>query len=174
MEVAGKLYLGLGSNLGDSKLLLSKAIKLISEKIGTIVRVSKVYVSAALNPENNPEMSQPDYFNMVLSCICFYEPEQVLKKIQSIEEELGLDRKNKIYWGPRIIDIDILAFDNLILKSDTLIIPHPEFEKRDFVLYPLQEISPDFQHPANRRKISDMISRLKNTFIKDSFSLPFN
>jgi dihydroneopterin aldolase/2-amino-4-hydroxy-6-hydroxymethyldihydropteridine diphosphokinase len=166
MEIIHKVYLGLGSNLGDSKKYLVDAVNLISSEVGPVIKSSKHYVTAALNPEDEPEMAQPDYLNMAVLCESALSPIEVSKVIHSIEDRLGLNRSKKVFWGPREIDIDILAIDDLILNESGLIVPHSEMHKRDFVLYPLKEIAPEFIHPQSNKTIDQLIAALNEKFIK--------
>lgn len=161
MALAQKVYLGLGSNLGDKKQLLTQAVSLIDKAIGPIQRTSRIYVSSALNPAENPDMQQPDYYNMAVRCESSLSAREILGKVQEIESSLGLDRSSKIYWGPRLIDIDILAIDDQIVDSEDLKLPHPEMCKRDFVLLPLFETDPNFIHPVSKKFIAQLISDLQ-------------
>lgn len=131
----------LGSNLGDSKMVLQLARKQIEERIGRIVVASSVYISKAWGIEN-----QPDFLNQVLEVDTELHPSEVLKTILEIEQELGRIRYQK--WGTRLIDIDILYYGNEIIETSELIIPHPENKNRNFVLVPMAEIAPEFTHPV--------------------------
>ena len=170
-----KIYLGLGSNLGDSLILLKQAVQLIDEKIGKVEKISKVYLSAPMNHPDNPNLRQNDYYNMVLTCISGLTPHDVKSCTQKIEKDLGLDRVKKSHWGPREIDIDILAFERDVIDDEDLKIPHPGLVERDFVIYPLSEIDPDFVHPISGKNIKQLIIEYEKSskpiYIKKSFSL---
>ena len=166
MEIRHKVYLGLGSNLGNSKQRLLDAIQLISEEIGVVTKKSSFYTTAALNPADQPEMVQPDYVNMVVLCESRLSPSDISKTVHAIEDKLGLNREKKVFWGPREIDIDILAIDDLLISEPGLKVPHPGIESRDFVLCPLAEITPEFIHPLSKTGVSDLINQLKERFIK--------
>ncbi|MDZ4785553.1 MAG: 2-amino-4-hydroxy-6-hydroxymethyldihydropteridine diphosphokinase, partial [bacterium] len=158
-------YLALGSNLGDRRSYLEQAVHEIQDKIGSIINVSKYYRTEPLNPENISE--QPEFLNAAISCSTSLSAREVLIACQRIEANIGLDRSTKVPWGPRIIDIDIIAYGNEIIKDQDLTIPHAELCNRDFVLVPLQEISPKFTHPLSKLSIDILIENLKKA---DSFS----
>lgn len=151
-------YLALGSNLGDRKSYLTQAIHEISTRVGFIVKVSKFYRTEPLNPENISD--QPEFLNAVLEVKTDLTPGELLATTQRIEAGLGLDRSAKIPWGPRIIDIDILTYEDQIVNEPDLTIPHKEMSNRDFVLIPLNEIAPAFVHPISKTRISQLIQEL--------------
>ncbi|NDV96672.1 2-amino-4-hydroxy-6-hydroxymethyldihydropteridine diphosphokinase [Dysgonomonas sp. 521] len=146
------VYLGLGSNLGDRGENLENAIDNIEERIGEIVATSAFYVT-------EPVGFQSD--NQFLNAACKVEtglsPTEVLETAQAIEREMGRHSKsvNKEYTD-RIIDIDILLFDDKILESPDLVLPHPHLHERTFVLYPLAEIAGDYVHPVFCKSISQL------------------
>jgi 2-amino-4-hydroxy-6-hydroxymethyldihydropteridine diphosphokinase len=131
-----QVYLGLGSNQGDRQATLNRAIELIGERIGKVVRQSSVI-------ETDPWgfISGNKFLNCVIFCETTLLPRQVLKVTQQIERELGRHHKGKGYRD-RPIDIDILLFDNLNIDTPDLQIPHPLMYERDFVMIPLNEIKP--------------------------------
>lgn len=133
-------FLLLGANLGDRVQTLRRAVDLITERVGALVLQSGLYETAPWGVTD-----QPTYLNQVLAIETILEPNFVLKQTQAIEQELGRVRFEK--WGARVIDIDILYYDQLILQTDTLTIPHPYLHQRRFTLVPLTEIAPDFVHP---------------------------
>ncbi len=152
------LYLALGANLGDRESTLRRALELLTERVGEIKQTSSFYNTAALNPPNIEV--QPDFLNAAVWLLTAQKPEAILEIILKIEAELGRNRAKELHWGPRTIDIDILALDNLIFNSPRLTIPHPEMHKRRFVLEPLAEIAPDFVHPKLRLGVGDMLRGL--------------
>ena len=149
------IYLLLGSNLGDSKTMLTMALELVDHRIGKIINSSSIYATKAWGIED-----QPDFLNQVLEIECALSPQSLLQKINEIEEALG--RKRLIKWGSRIIDIDILYYGELIVDTEDLIIPHPENQNRNFVLVPMTEIAPDFLHPAFHLTQSQLLDRCKD------------
>ena len=147
------VYLLLGSNLGNRKEILDKAINLLSQKVGVIILRSKDYETAPWGVTN-----QPDFLNLVVSIQTKLKPLQILEITQSIENQLGRIRKEK--WGARLIDIDILFYGNEIIDEPNLKIPHPLLQERDFALSPLAEIAPDFVHPVLGETISELREKL--------------
>lgn len=144
------VYLLLGSNLGNKKEILNKAIELLDEKIGIIISQSKDY-------ETKPwgVTDQPDFLNLAIAIHTRRTPLEILEQTQSIENQLGRIRKEK--WGARLIDIDIMFYGNEIIDEPNLKIPHPLMQERDFALIPLAEIAPDFLHPVLGKTISELM-----------------
>ncbi|MCA5004475.1 2-amino-4-hydroxy-6-hydroxymethyldihydropteridine diphosphokinase [Sphingobacterium bovistauri] len=134
------IYILLGANLGNPRLQLQKAKELLSEKIGTLLKASSLYQSEAWGVED-----QPLFLNQVLLFQTTYSPHQSLTICQEIENELGRVRKEK--WGARMIDIDILYYNDAIIESTALTIPHPYIQDRKFTLQPLCEIANNYKHP---------------------------
>ena len=129
------VYLSLGSNLGDKKSNLEKAVSLISKKVGKIVRASSFYQSAPCGFE-----SENDFLNAVILIETSFSPTELLAKTQEIERKMGRKTKSTKTYSDRIIDIDILFYDDLVIDTPELKIPHPLWKERDFVLIPLAEI----------------------------------
>ncbi len=148
-------YLGLGSNLGDKLEFITKAIKQISRlKSVEITRTSSLITTAPYG-----KTDQPDFLNCVIELDTDLMPEDLLNKCLHIENQLGRIRKEK--WGPRTIDIDILLYEDKIINSDMLVLPHPQLHKREFVLTSLNELCPDLVHPILNKKIKDIFMELK-------------
>uniref|UniRef100_F4C636 2-amino-4-hydroxy-6-hydroxymethyldihydropteridine pyrophosphokinase n=1 Tax=Sphingobacterium sp. (strain 21) TaxID=743722 RepID=F4C636_SPHS2 len=147
------VYLILGSNLGDSRQQLTKAIQLIDSRVGNVTDQSAIYETVAWGVNN-----QPNYLNQALKVNTILTPEQTLKEILAIEETLGRKRNTK--WEARLIDIDILFYDAIILDTLNLKIPHPLLHLRRFVLTPLVEIAPGLMHPSYRMGIADLYEKL--------------
>ena len=148
------IYLLLGSNLGDSRGMLKRAVELIESKLGCIVDRSSIYKTKAWGVEN-----QPDFLNQVVEIESSLTPEELLKEINQIEEHLG--RVRYVKWHSRIIDIDILYYGKKIVDTDDLKIPHPENQHRNFVLVPMAEIAADLIHPQlglNQRELMENCS----------------
>jgi 2-amino-4-hydroxy-6-hydroxymethyldihydropteridine diphosphokinase len=144
-----KLYLLLGGNLGDRTAYLQQARELIQVQVGSLVKTSGLYETAAWG-----KTDQPAFLNQVLEVQTELKPEQVLRQINLIEHELGRERIE--HWGARVIDIDILFYDDLVLETQRLTIPHPQLHKRGFTLKPLAEIAPDLWHPALHKSIDQL------------------
>lgn len=135
-----KIYLLLGSNIGNSKDQLSIAQSFIQKKIGKIVRLSSKYKTAAWGMTD-----QPDFINQVIIVESDLKANEVMQIILYIESTMG--RIRTVKNAPRIIDIDILYFEKQVIHQQDLVIPHPAIQFRRFVLIPLNELSPNFFHP---------------------------
>ena len=145
------LYLLLGANLNDRAQTLRRAADLIAERIGSVVRQSALYETAPWGVTD-----QPAYLNQVLAVETMLLPETVLMQTQRIEAELGRVRLEK--WGARVIDVDILYYDDLVTESETLTIPHPYLHQRRFTLVPLAEIAPEFVHPVFQKTTAELLA----------------
>ncbi len=146
------IYLLLGSNIGDSRYHLDTAISFIRSRVGTIVQQSSIYKT---EPWGNKE--QQDFLNQVLEVHTLLEPEEVLRQLLVIEQEMGRERMEK--WGPRVIDIDILFYADSVMQTQRLTIPHPFLHERRFTLLPLDEIAPNFIHPVLHKTINELLSQ---------------
>lgn len=135
------VVLGLGSNLGDRSASLSEAVKLL-KAIVEVKKISPIYESEAVVPKDATKNWHLPYLNFVLIAECQLDPEKLLEEVKKIEKEIGRP-ENYEEWSPRIIDIDIIFFDDLVVNSKELTIPHKELLNRDFVLFPLCDICPD-------------------------------
>ena len=151
-----KTYLLLGSNMGNSQQQLSIAIKNITQKIGGVIRKSKLYTTAAWGNTN-----QPDFLNQVIVVETKHTALQIIKTILGIEEEMGRVRTKKN--APRIIDIDILFFNKEIIAEKILTVPHPKIQNRRFVLIPLNELSPNFKHPVIKKTMHQLLVNCYDT-----------
>ncbi|RYE18479.1 MAG: 2-amino-4-hydroxy-6-hydroxymethyldihydropteridine diphosphokinase [Sphingobacteriaceae bacterium] len=140
------VYLLLGSNLGDRKTYLKEALLQLEENVGRIIRTSSVYETQSWGVAG-----QPDYLNQVVEIETLFLPDQILKKTQSIEENLLRERTKK--WDSRTIDIDILFYGREIIDLPQLKIPHPQIQNRLFTLVPLNELIPNFMHPILNKTI---------------------
>ncbi len=143
------VYLGLGSNLGDRLENLKNACRFLEENEVKILARSSVYESAPQEVFDE----QPNYLNAVLKVETELSPTKLLRLTRKIEEKLG--RKNKKKKQPRTLDIDILLFNDLILVSEDLTLPHPRIIYRDFVVYPLLEIEPELVYPIGNLKLRE-------------------
>ncbi len=147
-----KAYLLLGGNLGDREKMLKTAVNQLSGSSGHILTSSGIYET---QPWGNP--GQPLFLNQVVCLDTHLSPEGLLDEIHAIESGMGRKRDGKSYQ-PRVIDIDILFYDHLVLNTDRLTIPHPLLHTRAFALVPLMEIAPGMIHPVLNRSIEELCS----------------
>ncbi len=146
-----KLYIGIGSNLGDRGKNIADAINYIEqEKSLNLTKQSSLYETGAVGGP-----PQGKFLNGALEVEANLPPRDLLETLKGIERKLGRDSK-EVKWGPRAIDLDILLYDNLILNEPGLIIPHPLFHKRAFVLRPLAEIAPEVKHPVLKKTVKEL------------------
>ena len=135
------IYILLGSNLGDRLQVLSDTKQLIEKCVGKIVQSSAIYETEPWGVSN-----QPAFYNQVLQLKTSFDPHTLLLSLQEVEQRIGKIKLGK--WRERLIDIDILYYDQLKLKDENLIIPHPEIQNRRFTLVPICELAPEFKHPV--------------------------
>ncbi len=149
------IVLSLGSNIGKDDLVLAKnlekAIALLAKKI-SLIKKSSFYKSSPVD-----YLDQDNFLNMVLLAKTLCSPSELLAFIQVIEKKMK--SKKLFFKGPRIIDIDIIFFNDLVISKKKLTIPHPSFHQRLFVLLPLLELDPDFIDPTNKKKIKNYIQK---------------
>jgi len=155
-----EVFIGLGSNQGDRAAMLAAAVERLSEAMDRM-SLSSIYESVALLPDDAPEEWNTPYLNQVLKGDAMCEPEELLALCQRIEDELGRVRSG--YWGPRVIDIDILSHGQYVLETPTLMVPHPEMLNRDFVMVPLAEIAPYWSYPSK----SGMMGAMAADIVRD-------
>lgn len=144
------VYLALGSNLENRAANLKEAISSLSPQMDVLAK-SKIYETPPWGYTD-----QPKFLNQVVKVKTYLDPEPLLKHLKRLEIALG--RQATFRNGPRLIDIDILFYDDLILETPTLVIPHPRLHERGFVLMPLMDIAPDLVHPVQRQSISEMLA----------------
>lgn len=144
------VYIALGTNLGDRLANLRAAIQSMPPEI-TVQEKSHIYETPPWGYED-----QPAFLNMVIKAETDLEPEPLLSYLKQLEVELG--REQNFRWGPRLIDLDILFYDELVIDTPPLVIPHPRLHERAFVLVPLKDVAPNLWHPVLRRKISDFLT----------------
>ena len=144
-----KVYLSIGSNKGNRSVLINKAIDEIEKKIGKIISRTSIYQSKSWGFDSN------DFYNRSLLIDTDIEPQSLLINLKKIEKSMGREDIDGSY-SDRFIDIDILFYDNIIIDSEDLKIPHPKIEIRKFVLVPMLEIADDYVHPILNKTIRQL------------------
>lgn len=148
-------YIGIGSNLGDRKKYLDQAV----EQLGKDPYIRVVRSATYIETEPYGPVEQPDFLNGAVELETLYSPQELLSVLHDIEQEAG--RKRIVHWGPRTLDLDILLYDDAVIREEGLLIPHVEMEHRTFVLEPLAEIAPHAVHPLSRKTVSQLLEELK-------------
>lgn len=144
-------YLILGGNKGDKLQNLKQALVLLESRAGTITKKSDIFVTAAWGNTN-----QPDFFNQAICIETPLSPKELLKEIISIEQTLGRIRSHE-KWMERTMDIDILFYNDAIIDTEDLKIPHPFIQERKFVLVPMEQLSPGLIHPILKKNIRTLL-----------------
>lgn len=156
MKIQHQVILSLGSNQGKKLVNIEKCIDLLHNEVGTIVKVSSLYESKSWGFESD------DFYNCAVLMHTNFSPSKLLKKILKVENKMGRVREEKIGYQARIIDVDIISFDDEIIGTETLQIPHPFLKERKFVLLPLKELISNWEHPIDKSSISEIISTCKD------------
>ncbi|MBW4563452.1 MAG: 2-amino-4-hydroxy-6-hydroxymethyldihydropteridine diphosphokinase [Mojavia pulchra JT2-VF2] len=145
--------IALGSNMGDSRVILEAAIESLATTPGIVLEArSNWYKTKAIGPP------QPDYLNGCAILRIFMLPQQLLENLLEIEQKFGRVRQER--WGPRTLDLDLLLYDDVIVHTPTLQIPHPRMRERAFVLVPLAEIAPNWIEPLSGCVIKDLVKEV--------------
>ena len=150
-----RVYIGLGSNLGDREEMLRRARELLTGAGIDILRASSLYET---EPQDLP--NQPWFLNQVVEAETNLFPLQLLNRALKIEKELG--RRRTAIKGPRTIDLDILLYHRYVIDSPSLIVPHPRMHERRFVLAPMVELAPKLRHPVTRQTMRELLGRIKD------------
>jgi dihydroneopterin aldolase / 2-amino-4-hydroxy-6-hydroxymethyldihydropteridine diphosphokinase len=146
------VFLALGANVGDRMEQLARARLILQKTFGPLT-ASSVYETQPVG-----RLNQRTFYNQVVQIYSSRSPQEILRACKKIERELGRQDRGK--WGPREIDIDILLHGNHLIESETLIIPHAEMHKRDFVLQPLADLAPNHLHPRLKKNIRQLLDQL--------------
>jgi deoxyguanosine kinase len=165
MTTAKTFYIALGSNKGDKFKNLQDAIDLIHARIGIIIRISKVYKSPAFGFESD------DFLNACLVVESDLQAQEVLEQLLVIEVELGRFRSKKSTYEARTIDLDIVFVQGEIIDTNTLQVPHPEMQKRKFVLLPLNDVAPSVKHPILNKEVSELLETCEDESILEPINI---
>jgi len=147
MKIQRITYISIGTNQGDKLVNIQQAINSIADKVGAVLKVASVYETASWGFDSS------NFFNTCIKVSTHLPPEQLILRLLSIEKELGRTRKNTEGYSDRLIDLDILLFDDEIIFSKTLIVPHPRMLERKFALVPLVEIARNVIHPIEKKHL---------------------
>lgn len=160
-------YLSLGSNVGDRTNNLKNAINSIENLVGKVNKISKFYENPAIGFDGD------NFVNICVEVVTHLSPNELLNSLLKIENEYGRKRLKSGEYSSRIIDIDIIFYEDLIINQNGLVIPHPRMQSRHFVLTPMCDLNPDFIHPISGLKISQLIDELeiRNDIVDINFSL---
>lgn len=154
-----RVFLGVGTNLGDRRANLAAAQIAVSEFV-IIQKTSRVYETAPWGMTD-----QPDFLNQAWEVTTVLPPLELLRRLKAVETVLG--RKPSVRFGPRLIDIDILLYSNLMFRSADLVIPHPRISERAFVLAPLADLEPDMVIPGMKHTVAQLLGRQGKQGIKE-------
>jgi 2-amino-4-hydroxy-6-hydroxymethyldihydropteridine diphosphokinase len=158
LSTAARVYLGIGTNLGDRLQNLQYALAALPESV-RVVKASRIYETAPWG-----YLDQPNFLNQVVEVETSLTPLDLLGALKRIEQHLG--RQQTFRYGPRQIDIDILLYGRQVIEAPGLQIPHPRFHERAFVLVPLAELAPGLRHPVLRRTVSDLLQEVDASGVK--------
>jgi 2-amino-4-hydroxy-6-hydroxymethyldihydropteridine diphosphokinase len=161
-----RAYIAIGSNLGDRHAIVRQAASAVAEH-GRLVAVSSLY-------ETEPwgDRDQPAFINAACVLETDETPEGLLIALHGIERVFGRDRSRESRWGPRALDLDLLMYDDLVERSETLTLPHPRLHERAFVVVPLAEIAPMALHPTVRKTIGQLAEELGTSGVRQLPTAP--
>jgi len=156
MKIQHQVIISIGSNQGERLENIENSIKMVHQEIGTVIRVSKLYETPSWGFESDA------FYNCALLVHTCKAAEEVLQGIFKVEEKLGRIRNSGEGYQARTIDVDIISFDEEIIETENLIVPHPRMQDRKFVLLPMKDLKTDFVHPILNKNISELISHCED------------
>jgi 2-amino-4-hydroxy-6-hydroxymethyldihydropteridine diphosphokinase len=151
-----QVILSIGSNEGEKLESIQQCVRLLHNNLGTVIKISKLYETPSWGFESAA------FYNCAVVMHTEKSAKKILKDILRLEKELGRTRSLQLGYQSRTIDIDIIGFNEEVIESENLVIPHPQMQNRLFVLLPLQDVMPDFIHPILKKKVSDLIQDCKD------------
>ena len=158
MGESNKVYLSLGSNVGNRHLHLQQCIFGLNESVGMVTAASAIYENAAMGFDG------PDFLNACILLETDHSPESILHQILNLEQKMGRNRSSSDQYISRTLDIDIIYFNDVIISSDNLTIPHPKMQQRNFVLKPLSDIAPQKYHPVLNKDTRNLIQEVRGKY----------
>jgi 2-amino-4-hydroxy-6-hydroxymethyldihydropteridine diphosphokinase len=166
LHVNERVFIGLGSNLGDREGYIERAIAALRATPGvTLIAQASLYETEPVGMED-----QPWFLNTAVEIRTTLPPQALLQRFKAIEKALG--RKGRKRWGPREIDLDLLLYGDRVICEPDLTVPHPELARRRFALAPLAELAPEVVHPVLRRTIAELLQQLEARDTKGVRVLP--
>ena len=150
-----RVFVGIGSNQQERLSNISEAIK----RLGKLPSTRLVQMAPVYETEPVGEINQPDFLNTVVEIETFLSPHELISYLKKIESDFGRIHSER-KWGPRVIDLDLLLYDEVVIKEERLKIPHPQIEFRRFVLEPLAQLDPDLKHPESKLSIRELLDKL--------------
>lgn len=156
--MSNRVYISLGGNVGNTQEIFSQALQMLSEKVGKITQKSSLYQTAAWG-----NIPQNDFLNQVIELETTYDANKLLDSLLTIELYFKRDRKEK--WGPRTLDLDILYFNQDLIETEHLQVPHPRIKERNFILIPLAEIAPNWTDPKENQSILQIKESCKDELL---------
>ena len=152
MKSQNQVVLSLGTNQGNRLLNIKNCLELIHQEVGTVIKISKLYETPSWGFESGP------FYNCAVVIHSSKSPQKLLSSLLGLEKKLGRVRKDSQNYEARVIDIDIISVNEEIIETDSLKVPHPEMQNRNFVLYPMNDLNLNWEHPVIKKSVSDLLT----------------